>query len=179
MKLPYQGWREAPVVKLLGNTQIISNWQKEHQQNSSHDRFQPCTNATKETWYMCCVCGATDIIMVGPNWCVKRLGGGWYRGESSVFSTSTGWTKDPNEAKQWITHLTPPVSAESFLSDFYYTRSYGKDVTWYFVCEDCAADTDMSIPLSDLYLDHFCTFCLKSFELNIPAVAIGLYYTIE
>ena len=45
----------------------------------------------------------TEFIYNTPLWKVRRLGEGWYQGESNLLPVPTPRTEDPQEARRWIT----------------------------------------------------------------------------
>lgn len=45
---------------------------------------------------------ATEFIYDTPLWKVRRLGDGWYQGETPLWETPTSRTKDFQEARRWI-----------------------------------------------------------------------------
>jgi hypothetical protein len=45
---------------------------------------------------------STELIYIAPLWEVRRLGCGWYQGETPLWPAPTQRTQDPHEALRWI-----------------------------------------------------------------------------
>lgn len=60
---------------------------------------------------------ATEFIYDTPLWRVKRLGDGWYQGETQLWPGVTERTRDFEEARRWI-----ETQVDRFLADLGYTK---------------------------------------------------------
>ena len=56
---------------------------------------------------------ATEFIYDTPLWKVRRLGDGWYQGETPLWPAPTTRTRDHEEARRWITAQVRSCLAEA------------------------------------------------------------------